>query len=420
MAMNMAAPTHVVEETGPHGTRIVSPPPSVLTPDAIAKFFPQLEILECLGRGGMGVVYKARQPRLNRLVALKILAPEREQDPAFAGRFEKEALALARLNHPNIVTIHDFGQAGGMYYLLMEYVEGVNLSQLLHGGRLAPKEALAIVPHICEALQYAHDQGIVHRDIKPGNILLGKKGQVKIADFGVARIVGREGTDTHAGIDPAPLTEATRDGRVVGTPQYMAPEQIEHPREVDHRADIYALGVVFYQMLTGELPGKPLEPPSKKVHIDVHLDEIVLRALERKPELRYQQVSEVKMCVETIVSSVSAVAPAAPVDAPATGMVGKAFDEASNAAREARVLPEPSGAARYLKPGAQELLHGIKETFTKEGLVLFAKRRLLWSADQALLLFDSRRGCLRSSSARASGVSTSGRSCCCSSRRSGS
>ena len=317
MAMNMATQTHLAEETGeigPQGAKMVPPPSDAPTPEALATFFPQLDILECLGRGGMGVVYKARQPRLDRLVALKIIAPEREKHPAFAGRFEKEARALARLNHPNIVTIHDFGQAGGMYYLLMEYVDGVNLSQLLHGGRLAPKEALVIVPHICEALQYAHDQGIVHRDIKPGNILLGKNGQVKIADFGVARIVGREATDTHAGVEPTPPSEATKEGRVVGTPQYMAPEQTEQPGEVDHRADIYALGVVFYQMLTGELPGQPLEPPSRKVQIDVRLDQVVLRALEKKPELRYQQASDVKTVVETIVATESEARSAAAVN----------------------------------------------------------------------------------------------------------
>ncbi len=115
----------------------------------------------------MGVVYKARQKSLNRLVALKLLAPERAGDPAFALRFEKEAQTLAALSHPNIVAIHDFGEAGGFYYLLMEYVDGVNLRQLLATRRLAPKEALAIVPPVCEALQCAHDRGIVHRDIKP-------------------------------------------------------------------------------------------------------------------------------------------------------------------------------------------------------------------------------------------------------------
>ncbi len=317
------------------------PPP---TPEEIAAHFPDLEILELVGRGGMGVVYKARQKRLDRLVALKILAPKIGQDPAFAERFAREARAMAMLSHPHIVTVHDFGQtevASGqwpvasdtddeklttshsplttpLYYFLMEFVDGVNLRQLLDTGKLAPEEALAIVPQICEALQYAHDHGVVHRDIKPENLLLDKEGRVKIADFGIAKLVGRKvasGQWPLAGADEAneplatshsPLaTSLTATGQIIGTPQYMAPEQIEHPLQVDHRADIYSLGVVFYQMLTGELPIGRFAPPSKKVQIDVRLDEVVLRALEKEPERRYQQASEIKTQVETIATTPS-------------------------------------------------------------------------------------------------------------------
>src|ERR1022692_1093177 len=161
-----------------------------LPPEQIAPHFPQLEILEFLGRGGMGVVYKARQKTLNRLVALKLLAPERVRDAKFAERFAREAQALAALNHPNIVTIYDFGQAGGFYYLLMEFVDGVNLRQLLRARKLTPEEALAVVPPLCDALQFAHDRGIVHCDIKPENLLLDKNGRVKVADFGIAKMLG--------------------------------------------------------------------------------------------------------------------------------------------------------------------------------------------------------------------------------------
>jgi serine/threonine protein kinase len=286
-------------ETGAHRPAFVPPSVAELTVS-----FPQLEVLELIGQGGMGAVYKARQKKLDRLVALKILPPGIGQEPAFAERFTREAQALAKLNHPGIVTLYEFGETGGQFYFLMEYVDGVNLRQLLHGGRISAREALAIVPQICDALQFAHDQGIVHRDIKPENILLDRRGRVKVADFGLAKIMGSPSTEA----DPAgggsssgaTLTEASK---VMGTPQYMSPEQVQAPGEVDHRADIYALGVVFYQMLTGELPGKKIEAPSKKVHIDVRLDEIVLRALEQKPELRYQQVSEVKTMVETIVAT---------------------------------------------------------------------------------------------------------------------
>jgi predicted Ser/Thr protein kinase len=265
-------------------------PPSVAE---LAKLFPQFEILELLGQGGMGAVYKARQPALDRLVALKILPPETSGDPGFADRFTREARALARLNHPNIVTVHEFGQAGGLHYFLMEYVEGVNLRQLEQTGKLSPREALKIIPQICDALQFAHEEGIVHRDIKPENVMLDKKGRVKITDFGLAKILG---------IAPeGPRLTGAKD--VMGTPHYMAPEQLEHPQEVDHRADIYSLGVVFYEMLTGELPLGKFQPPSRKVHVDVRLDEVVLHALEKEPERRYQQASEVKSDVQTIARS---------------------------------------------------------------------------------------------------------------------
>ena len=246
------------------------------TPAELSARFPQFEILELLGQGGMGVVYKARQIALDRFVALKILPPEVGRDAAFAERFAREARALARLNHPGIVAVHDFGQVDGLFYFVMEYVDGANVRRLMQSGGLPPKEALAIVPQICDALQFAHDEGIVHRDIKPENLLVDKKGRVKIADFGLAKLLGIAAEDFNL----------TGTRQVMGTPHYMAPEQIEKPLTVDHRTDIYALGVVFYEMLTGELPLGRFAPPSKKVQIDVRLDEIVMRALENKPELR--------------------------------------------------------------------------------------------------------------------------------------
>ncbi|MCC6353310.1 MAG: serine/threonine protein kinase [Verrucomicrobiae bacterium] len=286
------------DTAAPGAAAPAQPPPS---PEDIAPHFPQLEILECLGRGGMGVVYKARQKALGRPVALKILAPERGKDPEFAARFTREAQALARLDHPHIVTIHDFGQADGFFYLLMEFVDGVNLRQAMRAGRFTPQQALAVVPQICEALQFAHDRGIVHRDIKPENILLDRQGRVKIADFGVAKIFGSEATAAPEGeAEPAGLTQAKG---VVGTPRYMAPEQVTHPLDVDHRADIYSLGVVLYEMLTGELPAARIEAPSKKVVIDVRLDEVVLRALATEPARRYQHASDVGTMVETIATT---------------------------------------------------------------------------------------------------------------------
>lgn len=264
-------------------------------PEELAPHFPQLEILECLGRGGMGVVYKARQKSLNRPVALKLLAPERAGDPQFAARFEKEAQALAALNHPHIVGIHDFGQAGGYCYLLMEFVDGVNLRQLLQAKRLTPQEALGIVPPVCDALQCAHDHGIVHRDIKPENLLVDRHGVVKIADFGIAKIVG---SDAPPPAHDAAARAGASASLPLGTPDYAAPEQTNGV--ADHRADIYSLGVVLYEMLTGERPKERIEAPSKRVQVDIRIDGIVLRALEKEPELRFATAAEFRTQLEAV------------------------------------------------------------------------------------------------------------------------
>ncbi|MDT8299881.1 MAG: serine/threonine-protein kinase [Sedimentisphaerales bacterium] len=271
----------------------VTPPGGFIPPEpsGLASQFPQLEIIELLGQGGMGAVYKARQKQLDRLVALKILPPEVGRTEAFAERFTREARSLAKLSHPRIVSVHDFGHTeDGLYYFIMEFIDGTDLRRVIQAGSLSATEALAIVPQICEALQFAHEEGIVHRDIKPENILLDKRGRVKIADFGLAKLLDK----------PAAVYTLTQAGQRMGTPHYMAPEQIEHPGQVDHRADIYSLGVVFYEMLTGELPLGRFAPPSQKVHVDVRLDKVVLHSLEKEPERRYQHASEVKSDVEII------------------------------------------------------------------------------------------------------------------------
>jgi Protein kinase domain len=286
------------------------PEPKPLVPptvEEVGRLFPQLEILSLLGKVGMGAVYKARQPALDRLVALKILPTQVAPDSGFAERFTREARALARLSHPNIVAVCEFGQVSAdLPYFIMEFVDGVNLRQLQKTRRLSPREALQIVPQICDALQYAHDEGVVHRDIKPENVLVDRKGRVKIADFGLAKIMKggdaspRSPGDEERTARPAVPTHLTEAGQVMGTPHYMAPEQVEHPLAVDHRADIFSLGVVFYEMLTGELPLGKFQPPSAKVRVDVRLDEVVLHALEKEPERRYQQASQVKTDVQRI------------------------------------------------------------------------------------------------------------------------
>ena len=166
----------------------------------------------------MGAVYKARQKELERVVALKILPPGMGKDPAFAERFTREAKALAKLNHPGIVTLYEFGKADGLFFFLMEFVDGMSLRHLLEVGRISAREALAIVPQICDALQYAHDQGIVHRDIKPENILLDRQGRVKVADFGLAKIVGAGAEEAAAGGGAGGRPRLTEAGQVMGTP----------------------------------------------------------------------------------------------------------------------------------------------------------------------------------------------------------
>ena len=298
--------------------------------EEVARFFPSLELIELAGHGGMGAVYKVRQPQLGRFAALKFLFPEKQSSPHFAERFEREARTLAALSHPGIVAVYDFGKVDGRFYLLMEFVDGLTLRQLLRARRLSPAEAVGIVPKICDALQYAHDQGVIHRDIKPENILLDKTGQVKIADFGIAKMLNLPGN-----------MSLTGSMDVIGTPLYMAPEQIENPEIVDSRADIYSLGVLFYEMLTGELPLGKFQPPSQKLETDPRLDEVVIHALEKEPDRRYQQFSQMKADVEKIARTMPQSEDAGPkADAPPP----------SRSARHAALVAEAQAAARAALP----------------------------------------------------------------------
>ncbi len=309
--------------------------------EELAARFPQLEIVELLGRGGMGAVYKARQKSLNRLVALKILLPETNRDPSFAERFLREARALARLTHPHIVAVYDFGEAApvgddagapsrgdALFYILMQYVDGVNLRQMIRTKSISPSAAMALVPQICDALEFAHEEGIVHRDIKPENILVDRRGRVKIADFGLAKLLKR--ADDEASGSVGTLTDSNQ---VMGTARYMAPEQWEGSHDVDHRADIFSLGVVFYELLTGELPIGRFPPPSRKVQVDVRLDEVVLRALEKEPDRRWQHASDVKSRVDEIQTHPARSTAAAPSPTPAEPSAPPIADRASTRRR---------------------------------------------------------------------------------------
>jgi serine/threonine protein kinase len=225
----------------------------------------------------MGAVYKGRQRLLDRDVAIKVMRPEVQGDAAFQERFLQEARLLARLRHPYIVTVFDVGRTETFFYLVMEYVEGPNLRRLLDEKSVSQRDALDFVPQVAEALQHAHETGVVHRDIKPENVLIDSLGRVRLVDFGLAKLFG-----------PGARTSST-DDQIAGTLGYMAPEQITMPEAVDHRADIFSTGVVLYEMLMGELPKSDIQPPSRKVGTDPRLDPIVLRAMERDRERRYQQ-----------------------------------------------------------------------------------------------------------------------------------
>ncbi len=257
-----------------------------------AALFPGYAEVSFLGRGGMGAVYAARQTSLDRRVALKLLPAELSRNPAAAERFRREARSLARLDHPNIVGVHDFGETpDGSFFIVMEHVEGSDLHRLIRDGGLPLPRVLNIMRQVCDALEYAHAQGFVHRDIKPANILLDTAGRVKVSDFGLARLVGE---DTDAARDPAP----TMTSGIVGTPDYIAPEQRAGDRPVDHRADIYSLGVMFYEMLTGSVPRGAFEPPSRRAAVDQQMDRVVLRAMQEEPDKRYQHAAEVKSGVD--------------------------------------------------------------------------------------------------------------------------
>jgi hypothetical protein len=259
-------------------------PPSVAE---LAPLFPGYEVQALLGRGGMGAVYRARQPTLDRLVAIKVLPLEISVDEEVAARFRREARALARLQHPHIIAVHEFGTTSeGHLFFVMEYVEGTDLAALLRAGRLDVTQALNVVRQVCEALQFAHAHGVIHRDIKPANVLVDTAGQVKVGDFGLARI---------AQLENAPDETHTA---ALGTPDYTAPEQWRG--QADHRADIYSLGVMFYEMLTGEVPHGVFDPPSKKAPVDARLDPVVLRAMQEAPERRYQQAGELRDDIDRV------------------------------------------------------------------------------------------------------------------------
>ncbi len=264
-------------------------PPSTVELDEL---IPGYQFLEFIDSGGMGAVYKAVQKSLNRTVAVKLLPQVHRNKATFAERFRREAEALARLNHPHIVAVHDFGETidGQMYYA-MEFVSGMDLQHLLKRDPPGPTQILRIITQVCDALQFAHERGTVHGDIKPANILIDERGNVKVADFGLAKVVG-------------PLSaDYTATGTTLGTPDYIAPEALDHDGKIDHRADIYSLGVMIYELFTGHLPKGAWEPPSIRSGADKGIDVVVSRAMQSNPDKRYQHVSDMTQVLEKLLKN---------------------------------------------------------------------------------------------------------------------
>lgn len=254
------------------------------------------QIIREVGRGAMGVVYEARDPNIDRIVALKVLRQDRTATETFVKRFIKEAKVIGRLSHPHIVTVYDVGEDNGTVYIAMEFLEGVPLSDLIHKTRLEVERVVDIGIQMATTLEYAHQKGVIHRDIKPSNIIVLPDGQIKVTDFGIAHIE-----------DPS-STLQTQAGEIMGTPAYMSPEQVQgHP--VDNRADIFSLGIILYELSTGMRPfggeGKglatifneimqmtPHEPDKESPSIPQGLSHIIMKALEKNPENRFQTGKE--------------------------------------------------------------------------------------------------------------------------------
>ncbi len=270
--------------------------------DEMTRLFPGYEILTLLGHGGMGAVYKARQISLDRIVAIKLLPLQIGRDREFTERFTREAQTMARLHHPNLVALYNFGQTPeGHLFFVMEYVEGATLHDLAHTRALTPARVIRIMGQVCEGLASAHREGVVHRDIKPPNILVDVHGVAKVADFGLARSTKANSGQT-----------LTIRGMVVGTLDYMAPEQRRGER-VDQNADIYALGVVLYEALTGQLPRGVFPPVSQLIGTPHAIDEIISRAMQQDPAKRFQSAMELKLALDTAPLHAAAVRHAPPL-----------------------------------------------------------------------------------------------------------
>lgn len=334
-----------------------------LSVEHLQTLLPQYQVSRLLGHGGMGAVYEGVQSNLDRKVAIKLLPEtlnEDEEGLNFAERFKLEARSMANLDHPGIISVYDFGQTSeGQLYFVMEFIDGMDIHHYLqhHGGKVPAEHAIAIIAHVLDALGYAHDQGIVHRDIKPANIMIKSDGRVKVADFGLVKRLSEssDGMDTAAAL--------TMTNMAIGTPDFVAPESLEIGRKVDHRADLYAVGVMFYQLLTGAVPRGNFKPPSGRVDgLDRRLDAVVTRAMEAEPDDRFQSAAEFRAAIDEILSTpVPEEQPTGPVtpsgkrlNLGATGPVDPAAAGAPEAAVERPASSHPRRSPRSAPAAAGE------------------------------------------------------------------
>ncbi len=256
--------------------------------EEVESLFPNYDIQSLIACGGMGAVYKATQRSLDRVVAIKILPREFSTDEAFRTGFEQEAKAMAKLNHPNLIGVYDFGEVGGMLYIIMEFVAGSSLFASSTGLAVEQGEAIRIVSEVCHGLAHAHKHGILHRDIKPANILLDLSFSPKIGDFGLAR---------------APESQIEEGEQIFGTPGYTAPEILEPPYTFDHRSDIFSVGVMLHELLTASLPDADPRPASHITACNPRLDAVIKKATATNPENRYNSADDLAAELEKIASS---------------------------------------------------------------------------------------------------------------------
>ncbi|MEQ1751324.1 MAG: protein kinase, partial [Prosthecobacter sp.] len=330
-------PANYQRTTG--GSHLRWQPPS---PERLQEMLPAYEIVSILGQGGMGAVYKGKQKSLDREVAIKILPPEAgDEDMQFVERFKNEARTMAKMNHPAIVQVYDFGETlEGQLYIVMEYIDGTDVAKMIQSqGKLPEDYALSISAHVCDALQYAHTRGTVHRDIKPANILINMEGQVKVADFGLAKAT-----------DPTQMG-LTKTNFAMGTPDFVSPEALMPGVPLDGRADLYAVGVMLYNMLTGTIPRGAFRMPSFTLKTDERFDKIITKAMEMDRELRYQTALDLRRDLDVILTTPAAKAGGQTLPAQAA-LPQKPMGKSPSAPGQKPVTKTPPPAKQAAKPPA--------------------------------------------------------------------